>query len=162
MSLSITPDISRTVVAVRYVQETKNKPNWENDASVRIEQVATDSATLGLSAKAYHYFTNVPVVPGDYVLIRGGDYLHLGVIDSEVSNGDVRATREIIAKIDFGPALAKRRAEKERAEKLKELKRLIEVERDKEDALHLAEKYQQINPAIAALYAELAKEDKND
>ena len=151
MNLPIACDISRSVVSVRYVQENKHKPNWSDDAAPMIERLANGDDSMQLSPKAYHYFTNVPVAPGDYVLVRGGDFLHLGVVEANIEAGDVRSTRDIIAKVDFGPILAMRQAEKARSALLKELENRVKQARAKEDIMLLARQYANVDPEIARI-----------
>ena len=158
MSLPLACDISRKVVSVRYVQEggsaREPRPLWKDDAAQMIEHIAAGTVgaiAMCLSPKAYQYFTNVPVAPGDYVLVRGGDYIHLGVVEANIEAGDVRSTRDVIAKIDFGPVLAARQAEKARNDTLKELEKRVKLVREKEDTMLLAKQYAEADPEIARL-----------
>lgn len=151
MALTIACDISRSVVSVRHVQPHARKPNWRDDASEMIELLSNGVDSMQLSPKAYHYFTNVPVAPGDYVLVRGGDFLHLGVVEANIEAGDVRSTRDIIAKVDFGTVLAMRQAEKARSALLKELESRVKQARAKEDTMLLAKQYAHIDPEIARI-----------
>ena len=151
MTLPIACDISRSVVSVRYVHDNKHKPIWSDDAAPMIERLANGDDSMQVSPKAYHYFTNVPVAPGDYVLVRGGDFLHLGVVEASIEAGDVRNTREIIAKVDFGPILAMRQAQKARNALRKELESRVKQARAKEDTMLLAKQYAESDPEIARL-----------
>lgn len=108
-----------------------------------------------LSDKAYHYFTDVYVEPGDVVIIRGGDEVKLAVVDSLVVDGTYRATRTIVGRVDFGLALAEKRREQERKALVKEIERRVRETQAKEEVMSKAEHYAATDPAIAEMLAKL-------
>ena len=89
-------DISKPIVAVRYMQTQRDaKRVWsEGDVGEMCERYLDQAGIVDhkpggifLSDKAYHYFTDVPVEPGDVVIVRGGDEVKLAVVDSLVAEG---------------------------------------------------------------------------
>ena len=157
-------DISKTIVAVRYMQTQldANRVWSEGDVGKMCEryldQAGIADHKLGgifLSEKAYHYFTDVPVTPGDVVIVRGGDEVKLAVVVNIVTDGTYRATRTIVGRVDFGPALAEKRREQERKALVKEIERRVRETQAKEEVMSKAEHYAATDPAIAEMLAKL-------
>ena len=157
-------DISKPIVAVRYMQTQRDaKRVWsEGDVGEMCERYLDQAGIadhkpggIFLSDKAYHYFTDVPVEPGDVVIVRGGDEVKLAVVDSLVADGTYRATRTIVGRVDFGPALAEKRREQERKALVKEIERRVRETQAKEEVMTKAEHYAATDPAIAEMLAKL-------
>lgn len=161
-------DISKPIVAVRYMQTMRGKRGgasvWsDGNVGEMCEQYLDQAGIVDqscngivLSDKAYHYFTDVPVEPGDVVIVRGGgDEVKLAVVDSLVADGTYRATRTIVGRVDFGPALAEKRREQERKALVKEIERRVRETQAKEEVMTKAEHYAATDPAIAEMLAKL-------
>ena len=157
-------DISKPIVAVRYMQTQRDaKRVWsEGDVGEMCERYLDQAGIadhkpggIFLSDKAYHYFTDVPVEPGDVVIVRGGDEVKLAVVDNLVADGTYRATRTIVGRVDFGPALAEKRREQERKALVKEIERRVRETQAKEEVMSKAEHYAATDPAIAEMLAKL-------
>lgn len=157
-------DISKPIVAVRYMQTQRDaKRVWsEGDVGEMCERYLDQAGIVDrkpggifLSEKAYRYFTDVPVEPGDVVIVRGGDEVKLAVVDSLVAGGIVAATRTIVGRVDFGPALAEKRREQERKALVKEIERRVREAQAKEEVMTKAEQYAATDPVIAEMLAKL-------
>lgn len=157
-------DISKTIVAVRYMQTQRNARNaWsEGDVGEMCERYLNQAGfvdyKLGgifLSSKAYHYFTDVAVEPGDVVIVRGGNEVKLAIVDNIVTDGPYRATRTIVGRVDFGPAITEKRREQERKALLKELGQRVREVQAKEEVRSKAEQYALTDPAIAEILVKL-------
>ena len=157
-------DISRSIVAVRYMQTQRDaKRVWsEGDVGEMCERYLDQAGIVDhkpggifLSDKAYHYFTDVLVEPGDVVIVRGGDEVKLAVVDSLVADGTYRATRTIVGRVDFGPALAEKRREAERQALTKEIERRVRAAQAKEEVMSKAEHYAAADPALAEMLTKL-------
>ena len=157
-------DISKPIVAVRYMQTERDaKRVWsEGDVGEMCERYLDQAGIVDrkpggifLSEKAYHYFTDVPVEPGDVVIVRGGDEVKLAVVDNIVTDGTYRATRTIVGRVDFGPVLAEKRREQERKALAKEIERRVREAQAKEEVMTKAEQYAATDPVIAEMLAKL-------
>ena len=162
-------DISRPIVAVRYVQtHPGSKGTWSRGdvgemCETFLEQNGRFSEQRGglcLSGQAYHYFTDVAVEPGDLVVVRGGDAVSLAQVERMVTTGEVRATRTVVARLDFGSVLALRRKEAERIAVTRELEKCIRAAKTKEDVLNQAEYYATKNAEVAELLNKLKELEK--
>ena len=93
------------------------------------------------------------------VIVRGGDEVKLAVVDSLVADGTYRATRTIVGRVDFGPALAEKRREQEREQErkalVKKIERRVRETQAKEEVMSKAEHYAATDPAIAEMLAKL-------
>ena len=156
-------DISKPIVAVRYLQTHRDSRRCWSEGNVgEMCEKFLDAAGvvdgkngLCLSDKPYHYFTDIDVQPGDLVVVRGGDEVKLAMVDGPATYGTYRATRTVVAKMDFGPVLAEKRREAERQALTKEIERRARAAQAKEEFMSRAEYYAAVDPTLAEMLTKL-------
>lgn len=152
-------DISRTIVAVRYLQQDRNQFRAESDVGPICERILDDAdkarQSYTLSEKAYNYFTDVEVKLGDFVIVRGGDAVKLAIVDHIATDGDYRPFRTVVARLDFGDKLEQKRREAARKVLIDKVEKAVRAARSKEEVMSMAEHYAGQDPKIAVLLAEL-------
>lgn len=154
-------NISKAIVAVRYLQTQRDSRRCWSEGNVgEMCEKFLDAAGvvdgkngLCLSDKPYHYFTDIDVQPGDLVVVRGGDEVKLAMVDGPATVAG--ATRTVVAKMDFGPALVERRREAERQALTKEIERRVRAAQAKEEVMSKAEYYAAADPALAEMLTKL-------
>ena len=156
-------DISKPIVAVRYLQTHRDSRRcWSEGNVVEMCEKFLDAAGvvdgkngLCLSDKPYHCFTDIDVQPGDLVVVRGGYEVKLAMVDGPAADGTYRATRTIVAKMDFGSILAERRREAERQALTKKIERRARAAQTKEEIMSKAEYYAATDPVLAEMLTKL-------
>lgn len=157
-------NISKATVAVRYLRINVTPVRCWSEGNVgEMCEKFLDAAGvvdgkngLCLSDKLYHYFTDIDVQPGDLVVVRGGDEVKLAMVDGPATVPVIAgATRTVVAKMDFGPALVERRREAERQALTKEIERRVRAAQAKEDVMSKAEYYAVADPALAEMLTKL-------
>lgn len=154
--------------AVKFFGTSANGTNFELSKMITkvMEQLvaakyqtleATEDSILGTNQN-YHYYSKLPLQKDDLVLVKtsNSNEIKLCIVVEEITE-DIRATREIIAKLDFGSFFEeqKKKARKERLLNL--LKEETERISNTNTIIKEAEKAAKNNDKISELLAEYYK-----
>ena len=157
-------DISRPIVAIRYISSTHTSQLYESDVGLMCEYVLDESSKVKkpykCSEKTYNYFSDIDVSPHDFVIVRGGDAVKLAIVDHIVTDGNYRPFRTIIAKVDFGKQLEQKRKEAEQKILIDKIEKTVKAMRTKEDIMSSAKRYAKHNPELADMLAKLKEMEK--
>ena len=116
-----------------YTGDNINSKNISNTLVAYLKEVVENKYLNGskirLSPQDYHYYSTIDLEKDDIVLVSNGETICVCLVINEVKE-NIKATRTIIAKIEFGDELKETKKAARRSRLLKAMeKRLEEVER---------------------------------